>query len=147
MTEQSDCIDHGRTRSVNRRGYVTAWHEGRLTKLHRLVYCEHNAVSLASIAGQMVLHSCDNPRCINPAHLRLGTHMDNMADMASRRRSAGLKLTPEQVAYIREHCTPKGHTGRGRPNPFGFKGLGRRFGVSHSSVKDAYLRITFKHLP
>lgn len=36
--------------------------------------------------GMMVLHSCDNPACINPAHLRIGTQIDNMADMASRDR-------------------------------------------------------------
>ena len=37
--------------------------------------------------GMSVLHSCDNPRCCNPDHLRPGTHGENMADKASRGRS------------------------------------------------------------
>lgn len=36
--------------------------------------------------GMMVLHSCDNPRCINPDHLRVGDHADNMADKVARQR-------------------------------------------------------------
>ncbi len=37
--------------------------------------------------GLDILHSCDNPKCCNPAHLRPGTHDDNMADKAKRGRS------------------------------------------------------------
>jgi len=37
-------------------------------------------------AGQIVRHRCDNPQCIEPAHLELGTQADNMQDMISRRR-------------------------------------------------------------
>ena len=38
--------------------------------------------------GEMVLHGCDNRLCVNPKHLRNGTHGDNMRDMAERRRAA-----------------------------------------------------------
>jgi hypothetical protein len=58
-------------------------------------------------AGKLVLHSCDNPPCVNPAHLRLGTNADNRNDSIARNRLPRgesihtAKLTREQVVEIR----------------------------------------------
>jgi hypothetical protein len=53
--------------------------------------------------GKVLLHLCDNPGCVNPAHLRVGTQGENIRDAAGkgRLRNRGKKLNPPQVRKIR----------------------------------------------
>jgi len=95
------------TGATNERGYGVMRPEGRRSgptvKAHRV------PLLLAGIdpEGWCVLHSCDNPPCVNPAHLRIGTKADNTRDMLSRqrglvgRRNGNAKLTEAQAAEIR----------------------------------------------
>ena len=66
------------------------------------------------LRGRVVMHTCDNPPCGNPAHLRVGSQADNLADMRAKgrarplvgTRAAGAKLTAEQVRAIRSSMEP-----------------------------------------
>lgn len=80
----SECIDHGR--AGNNAGYASCWFQGGYSMLHRKAYCLANNVELSTIVGVVVRHSCDNPRCINPEHLLVGTSSDNMRDCVERSR-------------------------------------------------------------
>jgi hypothetical protein len=84
-------------------GFVTMRGVGKVLA-HRLAWALHNG---ADPAGKVVMHTCDNPPCINPEHLVLGTQKDNMNDMRRKGRAAkreghgNAKLTEATVAAIR----------------------------------------------
>lgn len=80
--------------------------------------------------GLDVLHRCDNPPCVRPEHLFLGTARDNAVDMMAKRRSRVAKLTPERVAAVRE-AVAAGETR---------KAVAAREGVSLTAVSRVCLR-------
>lgn len=77
---------------------------------HRVAYCIANNIDIGELPQDLyVLHSCDNPLCVNPDHLRLGTQIDNMMDMMIRGRKK-TKLTSDQVREIRREFESGGIT-------------------------------------
>lgn len=95
------------------------------------------------------LHSCDNPPCCNPGHLRWGTQADNIADAVARERSVSppanamkgvanpyAKLDPERIARIRAAL----ETGRTQ------RAIAREFGVAQSTISDINTGRKWSHL-
>lgn len=100
----------------------------RITCPQAAWYLEHNEWP----AGRFVLHSCDNRLCVNPAHLRLGTHYENIADATARNRWAkgerhGMcKFSESTVRKIAEAILS------GQPT----MGIAKKYGVSAPTVSD-----------
>ena len=69
-------------------GYCQIRISNRQQKLHRYIYSINNNISLEDMKGKVVMHSCDNPSCINPDHLSLGTIADNNHDRDSKGRTS-----------------------------------------------------------
>jgi HNH endonuclease len=75
---------------------------------HRLAHRVSYEISYGPIPeGLCVLHECDNPPCINPEHLFLGTRPENTIDCVKKGRHAYAKLTEEAVLAIRRDYRPK----------------------------------------
>lgn len=119
------------------KGYGIITHGGRITKAHRVSYELHRG---PIPPGLFVCHRCDNPGCVNPDHLFLGTIADNNADkMAKGRQRCGeatnlAKLTAAQVLEIRASNLPR-------------LKIAATFGISRSCVQQIRRRSLWKHLP
>lgn len=111
----------------HKKGYIHCYPEGKQWKAHRLVY--HCLV--ADLADSMVvMHKCDNPPCINPNHLLLGTQAQNVADMVAKGRLNVTNNKPRKVsiAMVEEW-------NRLRTSGMGVIDIGLKYHVSSETVR------------
>ncbi len=83
----------------DKNGYGRIIINGKPIKAHRLAYRLYHPKSGNKIRYKLICHHCDNPSCINPEHLFIGTPKDNTQDAVNKGRHHSQKIT---------HC-PKGH--------------------------------------
>lgn len=123
-------------------GYGQFRMHGRIVAAHRVAY----ELAVGPIpAGLCVCHRCDNPSCVNPAHLFLGTQKENLADMVMKGREVRSRgerhgkaiLTEKQVHEIRARCT--GRLGEKTE-------IAREYGVNRHAISDIYHRKKWRHI-
>ncbi len=128
----------------NIKGYGRFGVSGKLALAHRLSYVIH----FGEIPNdKIVCHSCDNPSCVNPAHLWIGTHQDNAIDRESKNRGGRkgpegskaphAKLTEEQAIEIKQFLAAGDKSQRE---------IAREFGVHYATISDMATGKTWRHV-
>jgi hypothetical protein len=128
----SGCWEWGASTNGKGYGQINVGGRGRPLLAHRVSWELMNG---PIPDGLLVLHKCDNPPCVNPSHLFLGTVTDNMRDCARKGRAAktgtgAVKLAAADVLEIRRLSE------RGVIQTV----LARRFGVSQAHISKILLR-------
>jgi hypothetical protein len=126
-------------RKPNKDGYIMIRYDGITTGLHRVIWQMTRGRKIPQ-KSMVVRHTCDNPACINPLHLKIGTMADNNRDRDNRDRTAkGGKikqalLTDDQVRYIK------------RSNDTPTKELAEKFNVHKDTIRDIRNGRNWKHI-
>ena len=118
--------------SKNSKGYGFVYYQGESHHAHRFSY-EYYIGKIP--VGMFVCHHCDNPSCVNPNHLFVGSHKDNMIDMVSKNRHVGCrKLNKNKVLEIKALIK----------NRVKYKQIANIYGVSESAIGNIACGINWK---
>lgn len=121
------------TGSVDAHGYGQIGYQKKIIKAHRYSWEINNG---PIPKGECVLHACDNPTCVNPRHLFLGSRPDNIIDMTFKGRHWS-PLDAEKVREIRAKYS------KGK---YGFKKLAKEYGVNPSAIYMIVTNQTWVHI-
>lgn len=114
-------------------------------KAHRLSFEIFHAVQLNP--QQVICHRCDNPACVNPDHLFVGTQQDNLADMVSKERGSTpplLRGTENPKAKLNEHLVRRAF--RLREDGLSTYRIADELGVSRPAICSVLNKKTWRHV-
>lgn len=121
--------------------YGKFWVSGKNRKAHRVSYEIHKG---DIPKGMFVCHSCDNPSCVNPEHLFVGTPKDNTRDKFAKGRDNTPKGAGHYAAKLTEHDIPL--IRQAHQEGFTQKVIATTFGVSNATIRDILTRKIWKHV-
>jgi predicted DNA-binding protein (UPF0251 family) len=129
-------------RCLGKDGYGMFQINGRAIRAHRFSYLITNK-KLPD--GKLVCHTCDNPKCVNPNHLFLGSALDNVSDCIAKKRRTPLKgdksgrskLKEDEVLSIFKTYN-EGHVTQDE--------LAQKYNVSSKTISKIITRTRWKHL-
>lgn len=129
-------------KASTRRGGYGQFTSGTQRVAHRFSWELHNG---KIPSGLIVCHKCDNPKCVNPNHLFLGTYKDNMSDKTAKGRgryaygesSGHAKLTNEKVMAARFEYS----------NGALIKDIAKKYGVTKEPMRRAIRGLSWKNTP
>lgn len=125
-------------------GYGQFRHNGRTTRANRIAWQIANG---PIPAGMVVCHTCDNPTCVNPAHLFIGTHADNVADkMAKGRYRNGVTRGEAHGKHILSENDVLEIRRMYRNGGYSYADLGQRFHVSRMQIGRVVTMKAWGHL-
>lgn len=134
------------TGTKNAQGYGTFRFNGAMERAHR--------VAANAPHGSVVRHRCDNPSCVNPAHLQVGDQKANVADCIAKGRRAPSygesnnfsKLTDELVRELRARFAAIPITKSGRKAYGAAQKLADEFRITDTTLYHIVTRKTWRHL-
>jgi hypothetical protein len=128
-----------KSHNLDKDGYPRVHRFGKHLRMSRYVWSIANNREIPR--GMLIMHTCDNPLCINPDHLRLGTHAENMQDrnLKGRCRHGSnhphAKLNEAKVYFIKFESTELDN-----------KELAEMFDVKPDTIKDIRRGRSWKHV-
>lgn len=127
------------------KGAVTADGYGTISPSRRVKLLAHREAFRAAngYLPKVVMHTCDNPACVNAEHLVAGTHAKNMADMAAKGRASRKPGESNHRAILTEHSVLRIRILRGA---LSCNKLASIYGVDRSTITDIWTRKSWKHL-
>jgi len=125
-------------------GYGRCSFLGNIYSTHRLIKYFYGECSITELRDRNIvfMHTCDLPHCVNPAHIKLGTQLDNIADRESKGRGRkgnavwSARLNPQKVREIRKRAKAGEK----------YESLAKEFDTSLPNLKAVVYRQKWKHV-